>query len=85
VPSSLFIGAPVVFQACDHASKWYYTKEELFQSQERPSFCVSAAPDSNDLVFAICDQDDYLQKFEFDWYKSIKTHTLKAIPRDREE
>ncbi|OXA61133.1 Polypeptide N-acetylgalactosaminyltransferase 2 [Folsomia candida] len=66
MPASLFIGAPVVFQSCDQASKWYFNKDELIQSQDKPGFCVSATPDSNDLVFAICDQDDYLQKFEFD-------------------
>jgi len=66
MPSSMFIGAPVVLQPCDSASKWYYTKEQLIQSKEKPSFCVSASPDSSDLVSAICDQDDYLQKFEFD-------------------
>lgn len=66
MPSSLFIGASVVFQPCDDASKWYYTKDELIQSKDKPGFCVSASPESNDLVFAICDQDDYLQKFEFD-------------------
>jgi polypeptide N-acetylgalactosaminyltransferase len=66
MPSSLFIGAPVVFQPCEDASKWFYTKDGLIQSQEKTGFCVSVTPESSELVAAICDQDDYLQKFDFE-------------------
>jgi len=66
MPTSLYIGAPVVFRQCDDATKWFYTKDGLIQSQERAGFCVSASPGSNELLTAICDQDDYLQKFDFD-------------------
>jgi len=64
MPSSMFIGAPIVLQQCEDASKWNYSKSsQLLESREKVGFCVSASPTSADLVSAICDPDDYLQKF----------------------
>ncbi|ODM95006.1 Polypeptide N-acetylgalactosaminyltransferase 2 [Orchesella cincta] len=65
MPTSLYVGAPVVLTPCEDASKWYYSKDKLIQSQDKPGFCISASADSSNLVSAICDPDDYLQKFEF--------------------
>lgn len=65
MPTSLYVGAPVVLSPCEDASKWYYSKDKLIQSHDKPGFCIAASADSSNLVSAICDPDDYLQKFEF--------------------
>ena len=70
MPSTMYVGAPVVLQPCEEATRW---KSNLIkgatasniESRNRAGFCISASPDSADLLTAICDPDDYLQKFEF--------------------
>lgn len=63
MPTSLFVGAPIVLQQCEDASKWNLGKSSLIESRDKPGFCVSASPHDSNLVSAICDPDDYLQKF----------------------
>lgn len=72
MPTSLYVGAPVVLSPCEDASKWYYSKDKLIQSHDKPGFCIAASADSSNLVSAICDPDDYLQKFEFNWWVGTK-------------
>jgi len=65
MPSELYVGAPVVLQFCDQSTTWDYTEDLLLESKEKPGFCISTSTESIDLVTAICDPDDNLQKFEF--------------------
>jgi polypeptide N-acetylgalactosaminyltransferase len=64
MPGSLYVGAPIVLQACEDSTKWIY-KSSLLQSKDKPGFCASATVRRAELVSAICDPDDYLQKFMF--------------------
>jgi len=64
MPTTMYVGAPIVLQPCEDATKWNYAKSSgLIESREKVNFCVSATPESPDLISTICDPEDYLQKF----------------------
>lgn len=64
MPSSMYVGAPIALQPCEDATKWNYNKSSgLIESREKQNFCVSTRLDSAELISAICDPEDYLQKF----------------------
>ena len=70
MPSSMYVGAPIIYAPCGSASLWRSSlikgaSASNIESRNRAGFCISASADSTDLVTAICDPDDYLQKFEF--------------------
>ncbi|CAG7721465.1 unnamed protein product, partial [Allacma fusca] len=70
MPSTMYVGAPIVLSPCEEATRWRSNlikgaSASNVESRNRPGFCISASPDSSDLLTAICDPDDYLQKFEF--------------------
>jgi hypothetical protein len=65
MPNALHIGAPILLQQCEDASRWKLGQSSLIESRDKVGLCISASPHNSDIVSAICDPDDYLQKFIF--------------------